>query len=352
MLPYIDFNLLNKIVFLTGIISVIGTILLLIFIIIYRAYSIQKRYSIIKFYKTWNPIFSNVNSNIPKLPKVKKSDHYYLLKIWNKNYKNASIEKQTYLIEISKKLDIKNIAILSFEYKNSIYKLTALESISNLKSINHTNKLLKSIEHTSTIVSLMTIQTIIKISPIYLGKLTSYLIEKEEWHPNKIVLILKDFDKDEISKNLENEINIIDVRLLPRLIKLFDLIDKNKANELAVDVLKKYNQLDVIISAIPYLTNAENKNTLISFLDHKSWIVRMKAIKTLSNLLEMNDLDSVSKLLKDRSWWVRHHTASALVSQKYLTNDYFIDLENNLNDQYAIDALKEAKRKKEFLESV
>ena len=352
MLPYIDFNLLNKLVFLTGIFSVIISISILIFIIIYRAYTIQKRYSIIKFYKTWNPIFSNIDFNTSKLPKVKKSKHYYLLKIWNKNFKYASTEKQNYLMEISKELEIKNIAIFIFKLKNSTYKLTALESLSNLKSTNNVlNVLLNSIEQANTIVSLMTIQTIIKISPIYLDKLITYSISKEEWHPNKIVLILKDVNKKDILKNIENKIDLIDINLLPRLIKLFDLIDKDKANDLAIYILKKYNELEIIIAAIPYITSIKNKNILISFLEHKSWIVRMKAIKTLSNLLEMEDLHTISKLLKDHSWWVRHHTANALVSQKYLTEEYFKDLENNLNDQYAIDALKEAKRKKEFLES-
>lgn len=351
MLPYIDFNLLNKIVFFIGIFSVIGSIFLLIFIIIYRIYTIQKRYSIIKFYKIWNPIFSNTQINIDKLPKIKKPNYYYLLKIWNKNFKNASIEKQSYLIEISKKLDLKNIAILIFDHKNSIYKLTALESLSNLKPINHTSKLLKSVENSNTLVSLMTIQTILNISPIYLDKLISYSIKKEEWHPNKIVLILKDFDKSEILRNIEREIHLINIQFLPRLIKLFDLIEKEKANDLAIDILKKYHQLEVIIAAIPYVTNIRDKNTLISFLEHKSWVVRMKAIKSLSSLLEMEDLQSVSKLLKDHSWWVRHHTANALISQKYLSDDYFTNLENTLHDKYAIDALKEAKRKKEFLES-
>ena len=75
-----------------------------------------------------------------------------------------------------------------------------------------------------------------------MDKLISLLIEKEECHINKIILILSNLNKEVLLKSIKNLINTTNIELLPRLIKLFDLIEKKDANEEAKKLLLKYQK--------------------------------------------------------------------------------------------------------------
>ncbi len=350
---FINSSLLNQIVFFVGIISILFSILLIAFILLFRIFDIRKKYEIMKFYKTWHPIFNNINSSIPTiLPKVKKSNHFHLLKMFNKNYEKTYLISQTNLLTIANHLALENITKEMLNYNNSIYKIVAIKTIGYLQIEKFSSKLDDLIEHENIIITLIAIQSLIKISPKNLDKLISLLIAKEECHINKVILILSNVDKEILTKSMKNIIAKTSIELLPRLIKLFDLIDKHDANEEAKKILLKYQEIEIVSTAILFLSEEKEKNFLFSFVKHESWIIRMQAIKALSSMLLIEDIKNISKLLLDSSWWVRYHTAYAIVSIKSITSDYLDNLEEVLGDKFAIDALKVARKKKDLFDSI
>lgn len=352
MQQFINFNLLNEVVFFIGISSIFFSLLLIVFILLFRLFAIRKKYEIMKFYKTWNPIFNNINSIPNILPKVKESNQFHLLKIFNRAYEKKSINSETNLLIIANSLDIEKIAKEMLEYKNSIYKIVALKTIGYLQIEKYSWKLDDLIEHENIVITLIAIQSLIKISPKDLDKLISLLISKEECHISKIILILSNLDKNILYKSIKNIVNNTSIELLPRLIKLFELINKHDANEEAKKILLKYQEIEIISTAILFISEEKEKNFLFSFIEHKSWIIRMQAIKALSTMLLIEDIKTISKLLLDPSWWVRYHTAYTIVSIKSITNNYLNNLEEVLGDKFAIDALKVAKKKKDLFDSI
>lgn len=324
------------------------------FILLFKIFAIRKKYEIMKFYKTWNPIFNNIQSSIPTiLPKVKKSNQFHLLKIFNRTYeKRASDNQQTNLITIANCLDIEDIANQMLNYKNSIYKIVALKTIGYLQIEKYSSKLDELIKHENIVITLIAIQSLIKISSKNLDKLISLLISKEECHINKIILILSDINQEILYESIKKIVDTTNIELLPRLIKLFGLIDKSNANEEAKKILLKYQDIEIISTAILFISKEKEKDFLFSFIEHKSWIIRMQAIKALSDMLLIEDIKTISKLLLDSSWWVRHHTAYCIVSIKSISEDYLDNLEEVLGDSFAIDALKVARKKRDLFDSI
>lgn len=353
MSQFINFSSLNQVIFFIGISSIFFSLLLIIFILLFRIVAIKKKYEIMKFYKTWNPIFNNINFSIPNtLPKIKESNQFHLLKIFNKTYEKTSFNSQMNLLSIANYLDIEDIARNMLDYKNSIYKIVALKTIGYLQIEKYSSKLDDLIEHENIVITLIAVQSLIKISSKDLDKLISLLIEKEECHINKIILILSNLNKEVLLKSIKNLINTTNIELLPRLIKLFDLIEKKDANEEAKKLLLKYQEIEIISTAILFISDDKEKKFLFSFVEHPSWIIRMQAIKALSNMLCIEDIKNISKLLLDSSWWVRYHTAYTIVSIKSITNNYLDNLEEVLGDKFAIDALKVARKKKDLFDSI
>ncbi len=238
---FIDSSFLNKFIFLLGISTLIFSFILIILILLFRNFTIKKRYEIIKFYRTWNPIFLNINSYIPiSIPKVENSNEFHLLKIFNKTFEKNNTYSQTNLLKLADILDVKNIAIRMLDYDNSIYKIVALKTIGHLKIKESSSSLYKSIKHENIIIILITIQSLVKISYSNLDKLIPFLIFKDEVHINKIILVLSSFDREEIEQSIKKSIPRMGKNHLPRLIQLFSLIDKDIANEEAKKILLKY----------------------------------------------------------------------------------------------------------------
>lgn len=353
MQPFISSNLLNTIVFDIGIISILFSILLVIFILLFRIFAIRKKYEIMKFYKTWNPIFNNIQSSIPNiLPKVKKSNQFHLLKIYNRTYEKKALDSQTNLITIANYLDIENIAKNMLNYKNSIYKIVAIKTIGYLQLKKYSSTLDELIEHENIVVTLIAIQSLIKISSKNLDKLIPLLLCKEECNMNKIILILSNIDENILYESIKKIVNTTHIELLPRLIKLFSLIGKSNANEEAKKILLKYQEIEILSTALLFISEEKEKDFLFSFIEHDSWIIRMQAIKALSSMLLIEDIKTISKLLLDSSWWVRYHTAYAIVSIKSISENYLNNLEEVLGDKFAVDALKVARKKRDLFDSI
>lgn len=350
---FTNFNLLNKTAFSIGLWCLAFSILLIFFILLFRIFSIRKKYEIILFYRTWNPIFNNINFSIPSvLPKVKKSNQFHLLKIFNKTFEKTPIEFQENLLKIANHLEIVNIAKEMVDYNNSIYKIVAIKTIGYLKIQSVSTKLNNLIEHENIVIKLISAQSLIKISSSNLDKLIPFLILEEECHVNKIILILSNFDKEEIWESIKKSIDNTSVELMPRLIKLFNLLDKPQASIEAKKLLLKYKEIEIVSTLIPFISDKNEKTFLFSFLDDESWIIRMQAIKSLNGMLQIEDIKTISKLLLDSSWWVRHHTANAIVSISSMTDNYLDNLEEVLGDKFAIDTLRVARKRRSLFDSI
>lgn len=166
----------------------------------------------------------------------------------------------------------------------------------------------------SPIVSLCAARALAQIDPpramaIFIPK----IVERQDWSPANVARILVENHDGSAVRELSQVLPRVNVDIGVRLIRFLADIDPARAAETVREFLHA-NVDDRIISAcLRIVSDPEDRNLVIGFLDSPRWHVRMHAAAALGRMGHSGDRQKLEPLLADPVWWVRYRAAQALL---------------------------------------
>ncbi len=149
-------------------------------------------------------------------------------------------------------------------------------------------------------------------------KAVSIILEDEDLAEELLDEIILKYENNE-SINLEEVLSKKDKKYpAPARIKMIDFIGYIKRVEGApvlIDLLKNSKNVEETISVIKALGHLEAEESIPLLLDHLNSghpVIRAQSAKALGIFGDESTARPISRLLEDRDWWCRFHSASAI----------------------------------------
>ena len=343
---------LISLVLYTGVAALGIAMLMMLFVLFFRLWSIGKSRSIRRFNARWEELLGSLDHIIPPtLPAIRPGEMFLFLKLWSNRYEHAEPTGKANLLALAAYLGLETTALTMLENRNGDHKILAMRTLGHLKSHGAREALVELLNHPNPIFSLLAARALVHIEAhASLDLLMPNFIGRKEWPINKILLILDDIAPQVIAPVLLDALAYTPDSQLPRLIRLFSLLTPERAREAALALLKNHTDPEIIAACLHYTLFPQDKPMLLHFLTHGEWAVRMHAVKALAPLVTQQEIEQLLPLLTDRAWWVRYHTARAIVGQPFADEVYLDGLESSLADRFARDALRQARSKRRAFE--
>lgn len=339
-------------VFYAGV-AILGiSVIMMLFVILFRLWSLARNRTVRRFRKRWEEVLTALDHTIPpNLPKIRPNEQFLFLQLWSDRYEKAEPMGRNNLLELAAHLKLGTIAAEMLQETSGDHKMLAMRTLAHLKSDAGTPTLMELLKHPNPLFSLLAARTLVRIEEAAaLDLLMPYFVAKKEWQANKILLILEGIEPEVIAPVLTDAIDYTPLPQLPRLIRFFTLMPTERARHEALLLLQRHTDPEIIAACLHHTNHPEDKRLLTEYLSHETWIVRMHAVKALAPLLTAPDIALLFPLLIDPAWWVRFHTARTIVMQPFADEKYLDTLDANLVDRYAKDALHQARSRRSIFE--
>lgn len=350
-MQYTGSDAIVKFVFYSGMVVLTISLLMMVFVLIFRLWSIRRARLIKEFSKRWSSVL-DMDETVPAiLPSLKEEDKFLLLKLWCDRFEVSSGAGKESLLLLAEHLKLLYFTYDMLGHKSGDYIMLAMRAAGYLKKSLLWWRLVELLKHPSPLFSMLAARALIMISPAEAVELLMPLfVSKKDWPSNKILLILKGTDENIITSALLEAVEYTPKNSLPRLIKFFALMHERVAYEKAKELLARHSDPEIIAACLHYMRSDKDKKQIISYIKSNYWVVRMHAVKALASMITKDDIDKLLGLLSDSVWWVRHHAAKAIVSQEFMDEKHLDDLSSALSDKYAKDALRYARSQRLLFE--
>jgi HEAT repeat protein len=96
---------------------------------------------------------------------------------------------------------------------------------------------------------------------------------------------------------------------------------------------------EVIAQCLKFMRESSDLPSVLTYLSHPDWIVRLQAVRGLGRIGTVEDSPKLLVLLSDPVWWVRYRTAQTLLELIRGDMQLVSDLRAQLGDRFALDML-------------
>ncbi len=172
-------------------------------------------------------------------------------------------------------------------------------------------------------------------------KAVSIIMEDDDLAQELLDEIILEYEKNK-SINLEEILGKKEQEYsVPARIKMIDFIGYIKRIEgipILIDILKKSDNDEELISVIKALGNLEAEESaplILGHLDSKHPVIRAQAAKALGAFNYESAAKPISRLLEDKDWWCRFHAASAIHKMGQIGKECLESFFETTKDPYA-----------------
>lgn len=342
-----DFRVI--IAFWIGAISVLLSILLLIEVIWLRASLILRSYSREKFEvkaKKW--LILRISGELEEAPKIRHRnlrDFMYLWIRYQELLRGDSTERLNQALLDSGVLPAIRNLMRRGNFEDRLLAVTLLGHARDLQSLKPIQKCL---EVASPLLSMAAAKALARISPeLAKDKIVKMLIQRRDWIPVRVLLILKFSDSRMIQglqEAIEKEIDHSPPYLI-RLLRYLENLPCNNPLTITQKLLSGNQEThydDNLISAgLRLICHPSELEMVRHFYDVDQWTIQVQVASLISRLGSAKDAHHLVKLLDSPYWWVRYRAAKALINMPYLNRRSIKRLAKTRKDLFARNMLQQ-----------
>ena len=307
------------------------------------------------FLEVWQPLFASaIAGDTDNLPQLEEDEKIYFMKLWNHLHQSLRGPAKRRLNIIALRCGILHDVYSLLHRKGLRSQLLALTMLGHLEDRSAWTEILRLAKHQDTLLSFVAARALFQIHPeAALNDLKQLMLEREDWPPAQLALLLQEANRESIFTVLANTANDLagstnptELGRLSRLLHLLEVAPYQLAIP-AVRATLAANQKDEIIAqCLKFLREPSDLPAVKKHIGHPNWVVRLQAAKALGRIGSPSDQHQLAVLLRDPVWWVRYRTAQALVTLTRGDSQTLSELRAHLADRYAVDMLKMAMSEK------
>jgi HEAT repeat protein len=245
---------------------------------------------------------------------LKMGDRQLLKKVVSILLQNDAITEELFaeaLLKFEKSIDLETLLSREIEKYPMPSRFKIINLIEQITSTESGHNLISRLRHSK--------------------KAISTILEDEDLAEELLDDVIQNYEKSE-SIDLEKILDKKEKKYpAPSRIKMIDFIgylNRVEGAPVLIDLLKHSKDDEETISLIKALGNLETEESiplLLHHLNNKHPVIRAQSAKALGSVNDERTIKPLSRLLEDKNWWCRFHSASSIyqmgeVGKKYLEN--------------------------------
>lgn len=285
---------------------------------------------------------------------LSESELPHFLFTWNYIEESVKGDAAHRLAVLAGMFDLKNRSRKMLHHSLLKNKLLAINTLGNLKAKETYEEVAQFAWHTDPVVSVWAFRAMFRIRPYETRNVYLRLIaEREDWSPAHVAKILGESGPELISGHLVSVVEDayrrqLDERQLARLVSYMTFAHERDYAEFVDRILAESDQMEVLIAAMRLLRSSASLPRVRKLLKSDQWPLRMYAAITLGRFGEREDARRLINTMGDLEWWVRYHSAKALVAMPMIRDDRLKQLSQRLSDDFQRDILGRVLAEEEF----
>jgi len=327
--------------FYAGGVALLLLVFLVVQIFLTRLYLIVELKRKKKVQLVWRKIIGEILAGeSPELPKVKRSEVFYVLEEFDyvfgiiRGSEVDSLRKEFGKIIFPS--PIKNY-LKSFNVKKRLF---ALITLGHIRDEDSWDLIVELLVQTQPVLSLSAARSLVLINPERaMNEVIPAILQRNDIPWANIAHVLKLAGPKVVCRKLSGLIfDTLEMRQAS-LLRLYDVIQCEAEFSITTRILSrtvedKVKSVCLNISQDPGIVFQARQ-----YAHHDRWHVRMNAAVALGRFGKEEDIPLLTGLLKDSQWWVRYRAAQALVSMPFVDHGKIQQIRADLKDRYADDIL-------------
>jgi hypothetical protein len=166
------------------------------------------------------------------------------------------------------------------------------------------------------------------------------LAERESWPGEAMARLLVDAGADVAREPIRALMLSLEPAKIPPLLPWLAHVDAVLGSEVAIELLRRHpDHPGIVAAALVVVLDPVVLPELARFAGSPDAEVRKNLAIAYGHLGGLGDVETVTRLMCDRVWWVRYRAGQALLALKGMTRDRLEAVASHLTDKYARDML-------------
>lgn len=325
------------------------TLAMIFWIIFLRIRLYLAQYHQARFQDLWLPVFTETalaegcHGNKKDVPSLKRRDFFLFMNCWLDFQTSLSGHAMVRMNGLARQLKMHLHARHLLEKGGMRQRLVAMVFLGVLRDRTSWPVLEKLLSHESSLLSILTARSLIKIDQERaLPLVFAELIRREDWPETRVAVRLRSVLTPELAtaplfEALRNSTDEEAIKLLPYVEHMY-----NEERNRILRILLERSGSDRLTSRILKRIQCGQELPLVRhYASHPRWHVRMQAVAALGRIGQRQDISLLLERLGDEEWWVRYRASHALLKMPGMTRQELQMIHDNLEDSFARNMLEQ-----------
>lgn len=320
------------------------TLILIVFICLFRWIFNAERQSYEIFSNQWFPILAGViMGETPKIPKeLNQTDKLILLRLWNYWHQSIAGDASGRLKKFISEIGCNAVALNLIQKGNRAQKLLSSISLGNLNDSSAWEHLKLLVETDDQIVSLHAARAMLQLnSERAINELMPMILGRAKWDMSVLTHILKQSRAIFENEIIKGWVTFDEVQQI-RALKLCVSLDLYLTEEMLRQLLQINHGAPLLNATLKLLERLQNpayRLQIIQLFDHPSSSVRAQAVRAHSAIADPRDIEILVEMLYDNDSLTRNYAALTLSQSSSLGIQGLRSLKEALEDPRAYQAV-------------
>jgi len=272
-----------------------------------------------RFRRRWEPVlYARMSGDSNALPPLAAEERLMFLILWLHLLGYVRDEAAAALVQAGHELGLSAYVLKLLGSLSDWKRVIAMRAAGTLRLQEAREALIAGVGQTRRRSSLAAVRALLLIDAEQGLAGLQQVLRRPNWSPGAMLGIVKAAGSQAIRMLAALVLSATPGRAT-QVVRLIELTEDNSALPALRERLQFSHdgeEVAVILHALGRLGGAEDRATVLAFLTHASWLVRMQAACALGSLGVEQDGERLAPLLRDRHWWVRYRAGQSLLRLK------------------------------------
>lgn len=327
-----------------GLCSIGMTLLLLLYILLLRAWLWLMDRRRQRLYQRWRPLCLNAScGSVPRDFTLRLSQRNWLLffRLWHHYLLNVQGEARDNLRYLGRRMGLHHIVMSILIRAPSRRELIAATVAAGwLRDIRAWEPLLGYLYDENPVLSFVAARSLTRIDArTALKEVIPLIVKRRDWSRHLIAGLLLEVGPEQVSAPLLNAIINAPAEQVATLIRFLRFADVATGNTVVFRYLPETKDPELLSACLKAASSPRVLPLVRECLSNSHWQVRVEAANAFSRLANSEDVHDLLPLLTDPQWWVRYRTAQAIGELLHRDKDKLTLLSQAQTDRFAANML-------------
>jgi HEAT repeat protein len=329
--------------FWVGVCVVVLALLTLLIIIVMRqvATSAERRH--IRATNFWRGVLESAMRGEPKpIPPLPRNEVSGFVDAWNELHDIPENAHNPGMQAVAQAVGLERRLYMALDHGGFHDRVMSIIALGYLGSETHIEKLVRYLDHSSPILSIVAARAVMRINPsLGVEKVIPQIVERQDWVQGQVAMMLGEAGSAAVSRDLGEATLQANDAVAPRMVRLLADISPQDAAPVIRQLLTANRDERLTSTCLQVLSERSDLHLVRQLLQHPRWHVRMQSAATLGRLGGEEDKARLIPMLADAQWWVRYRAAQALSALWSHDSAVLSGLRDAQHDPYAKDILSQ-----------